>query len=98
MKTSKELKTFTLYRTADASGVSGTGRILDGVIFHNGWVVACWRTDIEGTKHGHSSMGTYPSWESFKYIHIDSHPENRSIVIFGNDSKLASKLALKKKR
>ena len=98
MKTSKELRTFTVYRSVDAGGVSGTGRIMDGVIFHNGWVVVCWRTDIEGAKHGHTSIGTYPSWETFRYLHIDSHPDNRSVITFGDNPKLAKKLALKIKR
>lgn len=30
-----EPKLFTVTRKSDESGVSGTGRILDGVVFHN---------------------------------------------------------------
>ena len=64
------MKTFTVIRERDESGVSGTGRILDGVMFHNGKVVICWRTDIEGSRHGASSLGIYDSWEDFSFIHI----------------------------
>ncbi len=71
-----EPRLFTMHRGGDESGVSGTGRILDGVLFHTGQVVICWRTDIEAAKHGHSSLGIYPSWEAFEFIHIKSHPTN----------------------
>lgn len=72
--------------------MSGEGRVLDGTIFHNGWVVVCWRTDIEGSRHGHSSIAMNPSWESFEYIHMKAHPENESIIVFGNDAILNHKL------
>lgn len=75
---------FTMIRKADATGVSGTGRILDGIVFHNGQVVICWRSDINGRK-GFSSICIYPSWEAFKHVHIDPHPKNANQVIFSQD-------------
>jgi len=69
---------FTLFRFNDESGVSGIGRVLDGVHFHTGQVVICWRTDIEAARHGYSSLGIYPSWEAFSFLHIDSHPTNQT--------------------
>lgn len=77
-----EPKLFTIMRHADTSGVSGSGRVLDGVIFHTGQVVICWRSDINQTESAYSSLGIYPSWEAFKRIHIDSHPENQAEVVF----------------
>jgi len=74
-----EPKLFTLIRNKDESGVSGTGRVLDGVLWHTGQVTICWRTD---KRHGHSSLGIYPNWEAFQYIHIDSHPENDTEIIW----------------
>lgn len=68
-----EPKLFTVIRHHDASGVSGTGRVLDGVIFPNGKVVVCWRTE-------NSSVAVYDSFEIFSAIHIDSHPENETEV------------------
>lgn len=88
-----EIKTFTLYRKKDEGRVSGTGRILDGVIFHNGWVAVCWRTDIDAARHGHSSLAFYESWKAFEFIHIRSHPENASILVFGSDAALHDRLA-----
>lgn len=75
-----EPRLFTLIRNADESGVSGTGRVLDGAYFHTGQVVICWRTDVEAAKHGHSSLGIYPSWEAFQFIHIKSHPTNETAI------------------
>lgn len=80
-------RVFTMVRNADKSGVSGTGRVLDGVVFHNGQVVVCWRTDIDAAKHGDSSIGIYPSWEAFKHIHISSHPDNKTEIIWSTRNK-----------
>ena len=71
---------FTMYRVKDESGVSGSGRVLDGCLFHTGKVVICWRTDVEAAAHGHSSIGIYDSWEAFKFLHIDSHPTNETRI------------------
>lgn len=79
-------RTFTMVRTADESGVSGAGRVLDGVLFHTGQVVVCWRTDIEAAAHGYSSLGIYPSWKAFEFIHIESHPANEAQIIWLDES------------
>jgi len=79
-----EPRLFSVIRKADASGVSGTGRVVDGVLFHTGQVVICWRTDVEASEHGFSSLGVYASWEAFKFIHIDSHPDNGTEIIWRN--------------
>lgn len=85
-------RVFTIIRKSDESGVSGTGRVLDGTIFHNGQVVVCWRGDVhsdeDGAASGVSSLGVYPDWDAFKQLHIDSHPSNRTEVIFGDDCHL----------
>jgi len=77
------MKSFSVIREHDESGVSGTGKVIDGVLFHTGQVVICWRTDIDASKHGHSSLGIYPTWEAFKHIHIDSHPKNKTRIEWG---------------
>lgn len=74
-----EPRLFSLHRQSDESGVSGTGRVLDGVIFHNGKVVVCWRTDLRG---GHSSLVIYDSWEAFKAVHIAPHPPEQTEIKF----------------
>jgi len=78
-------KLFTLIRKIDQTGISGTGRVLDGVIFHNGQVVTCWRTDInlnDKNVEAYSSMGIYPSFDAFLHVHVKPHPPEASEVIF----------------
>jgi hypothetical protein len=74
-------RVFTLVRPQDETGISGTGRVLDGVIFHTGQVVICWRSE-------HSSLTIFDSYEAFKAIHIDPHPSNHSQVRFADDGGL----------
>ena len=76
------MRAFPVYRQQDTTQVNGTGRPLDGVIFHTGQVAVWGRTDIEGAKHGDSSIELFNSWEGFKFAHIDSHPENLSRIEF----------------
>jgi hypothetical protein len=66
---------FTIIREADATGISGTGRVLDGVIFHTGQVVVCWRSQ-------HGSITIFENWEAFSNVHLRAHPENRSKIVF----------------
>lgn len=78
-------KIFTLIRHSDPTGVSGTGRILDGVIFQTGQVVTCWRSEADDSALGReriSSLGIYPSYEAFLHVHVKSHPEGANEVIF----------------
>lgn len=81
---------FTLLRHADESGVSGTGRVLDGVIFHTGQVVVCWRSDLIPDKPGHSSISIYPSWEAFLHVHVHPHPTEASEIRFGENLNIGS--------
>jgi len=84
---------FTLVRKTDETGISGTGRVLDGVVFHNGQVVVCWRSDVNTEKEGYSSTCMYPSWEAFKHVHLDPHPEDATDVIFGTEGDLEANLS-----
>ena len=75
-----EPRLFSLIRHVDESGVSGTGRVLDGVIFHTGQVVICWRSDINAEHPGFSSLAIYESWEAFLYIHVRPHPADATEI------------------
>lgn len=77
-----EPRTFTLIRRIDETGVSGTGRVLDGVVFHTGQVVVCWRTDLKGDEAGFSSLAIYPSWEAFLHVHVAPHPAGSAEIRF----------------
>jgi len=77
-----EPRTFTLTRRIDETGVSGTGRVLDGVVFHTGQVVVCWRADLNSNEPGFSSLAIYPSWEAFLHVHVAPHPLGSSEIRF----------------
>lgn len=78
---------FTLLRHQDETGVSGTGRVLDGIIFHTGQVVICWRSDLNENSTGFSSVAIYPSWEAFLSVHVRPHAEGAAeVVFFGKDN------------
>lgn len=81
-----EPRTFTLIRQIDETGVSGTGRILDGVIFHTGQVVVCWRTDVNSDEPGFSSISIYPTWDAFLHVHIAPHARGSAEIRFLSDS------------
>lgn len=77
-----------LIRKIDPSGISGTGRVLDGVIFHTGQVVTCWRADLnvkDKSIDAYSTIGIYPSYEAFLHVHVKPHPEGANEVIFCTD-------------
>ena len=67
------MKTFDVVRKYDESGVSGTGKVIEGVIFSDGTVVIRWTTDV-------ASIAIYKNFQEFKAIHIDSHPMNETVV------------------
>lgn len=84
-----EPKLFTLIRHVDESGVSGTGRVLDGVIFHTGQVVVCWRSDIDADRPGYSSLAIYPSWEAFLHVHVEPHSDGAMEIQYTTGSNAA---------
>lgn len=72
-----ESRLFTIHREADITGISGTGLVLDGVVFHSGQVVVCWRSV-------HRSITVFEDWNAFDAVHLKAHPENRGRVTFAD--------------
>ena len=70
-------KLFYLQRTQDESGISGTGRIAQGVIFDNGKVALTWLSDTPST-------GIYDSIGDVRSIH--GH-EGKTEVVMEQDWK-----------
>jgi hypothetical protein len=70
-------KLFYLQRTQDESGISGTGRIAQGIIFDNGKVALTWLSDTPCT-------GVYDSIGDVRSIH--GH-EGKTEVIMEQDWK-----------
>ena len=87
-------KTFHMIRKADESGVSGTGKVLDGVLWTNGWVNVMWRTDLDPIKRGHSSITFFDTFKAFEAIHIDSHPTNGTEIVWDDEVMLETRAEL----
>jgi hypothetical protein len=74
---------FTMHRTNDVSGVSGTGVVLEGVLFSTGVVVIHWLTPPP-----RGSISVFDSMEQFLSIHVVPHPDNHTILRFEDGEEL----------
>lgn len=68
------IRAFHLYRTKDLTGVSGTGRVAEGVIFSNGWVAMTWLSE-------QPSISFYTSIDQVEAIH--GHNGTTRVVFTG---------------
>lgn len=67
------MRRFFLRRLKDETGISRTGRVLEGVLCQDGKVITQWRPP-------HSTIGVYNSLEEFMTIHVDCHPSCNEVV------------------
>jgi hypothetical protein len=67
------LRRFFVLREKDPSGVAGTGRILEGVVFPCGKVVLKWRLPL-------SSLVVFEDFKSFCEIYLHAHPTCNKLV------------------
>jgi hypothetical protein len=56
------MRTFRLVRDHDATGISGTGVVAEGVVFSTGWVALTWLTRV-------NSLVFYPDISNVEHIH-----------------------------
>ncbi len=66
------MKLFHLERTEDASGVSGIGKVAEGVVFGDGTVVLRWLTEIKSTV----------IFESIKDVESVHGHEGRTTIVY----------------
>ena len=71
------MRRFVMDRAHDVSGVSGTGIVLEGVVFSTGVVVIHWLTPPP-----RGSISVFDSIEQFLDIHVRPHPGNESTILF----------------
>ena len=74
------IRTFELIRVDDESGVSGTGKVLEGTVFSDGECVVRW---MSPTSPGHSTT-TFHSFGLFMSIHVAPHPDNKTRILFSD--------------
>ena len=77
------MRTFTLCREADMSGVSGTGVVLEGTLFSTGVVVVHWLTPPP-----RGSIAIFDTLEQLLSIHVHPHPENGTVLAFDDGVEL----------
>ena len=56
------MRRFSLQRDVDETGISGIGRVAEGVVFSNGWIALTWLTE-------YTSVVFYPSIVDVEHIH-----------------------------
>lgn len=75
------MKLFEVFRERDTGGEqsdgghSGTGKVLEGVVFTDGTTVVRWTVDDQP-----NSTAVWESFEAFAHFHIDKRPENGTTV------------------
>jgi hypothetical protein len=78
------MRSFTIRREADASGVSGTGVVLEGTLFSTGVVVVHWLTPPP-----RGSIAIFDTLDQLLSIHVRPHPENRAVLTFDDGTELS---------
>ncbi len=78
------MRTFTLRRSEDVSGVSGTGIVLEGTLFTTGIVVVHWLTPPP-----RGSIAIFDTLDQLLSIHVRPHPENGAVLIFDDGMELS---------
>ena len=78
------MRRFVMHREFDTSGVSGTGVVLEGVLFSTGVVVIHWLTPPP-----RGSISVFDSLDQFLAIHVRPHPDNHTMLVFEDGEQLA---------
>ena len=77
------MRRFVMQRAFDVSGVSGTGTVLEGVLFSTGVVVIHWLTPPP-----RGSISVFDSLEQFLSIHVVPHPDNHTVILWEQGDRL----------
>jgi hypothetical protein len=78
------MRRFVMHREHDVSGVSGTGLVLEGVLFSTGVVVVHWLTPPP-----RGSISVFDSLDQFLGIHVRPHPTNHAVLVFEDGEQFA---------
>ena len=73
------IETFTVCRQQDETGVSGIGVVIEGVQYATGQVVLHWLTPFPK-----GSISIFESLTEFKKVHINPHPDNKTIITWSD--------------
>lgn len=76
------IRRFWLKRTKDETGISGSGRVLEGAIYPSGRVVIEWLSE-------HPSITVHDSFESFVAVHLSPHHASSNTVVWVDHDNVA---------
>ena len=71
------IRTFTVCRVSDESGISGTGVVIEGAMFATGHTIIHWLTPAP-----RGSIAFFDNFDDFIKIHVSSHPTNGTIITY----------------
>jgi len=71
------IRTYTVFRGYDESGVSGDGIVIEGVVLATGQCIAHW---LYPPPRG--SIAVFDSINDFIKVHIKPHPTNKTIITY----------------
>ena len=71
------IRTFTVCRQSDETGISGEGVVIEGATFATGHTVIPWLTPAP-----RGSIAFFDAFDDFLKIHIKPHPTNKTIITF----------------
>ena len=71
------IRTFTVCRQADESGVSGEGVVIEGVVLGTGQCIVHW---LYPPPRG--GIAIFDSMTDFVKVHIEPHPSNKTIITY----------------
>lgn len=80
------IRTFTVCRQKDVSGVSGEGVVIEGATFATGHTVIHWLTPSP-----RGSIAFFDAFDDFVKIHVESHPSNSTIITFDDSEQIVYK-------
>ena len=71
------IKTFTVCRQVDETGVSGEGVVIEGVVLGTGQCIVHW---LYPPPRG--GIAIFDSMTDFIRVHINPHPSNKTIITY----------------
>ena len=77
------IQSFTVYRTADETGVSGDGIVIEGVRLATGHCIIHW---LYPPPRG--GIAIFDSMDDFIKVHIKPHPMNKTIITFDDGEQM----------
>ena len=77
------IQSFTVYRTADETGVSGDGIVIEGVRLATGHCIIHW---LYPPPRG--GIAIFESMDDFIKVHIKPHPTNKTIITFADGDQM----------